>query len=46
MGIIEPYEAAWVMDAIESALSDMGRREYEGIAGRVFNRVYFEEMQR
>ena len=46
MGIIEPYEAAWVMDAIESALSNMGRREYGGIAGRVFNRVYFEEMQR
>jgi len=43
MGLIEPYEASWVVNAIELALSDMGRRDYDGTASRVFNEVYFKE---
>ncbi len=43
MGFIEPYEAAWVVNAVERALSDLGRIEYRGEAQRVFNELYFEE---
>ncbi len=43
MGLIEPYEASWVVNAIEMALSDMGRRKYDGSASRVFNEVYFKK---
>ena len=43
MGLIEPYEAAWVVDSIEKALSDLGRIEYRGEANRVFNNIYYFE---
>ncbi|BAF70733.1 pyridoxal-phosphate-dependent aminotransferase family protein [Nitratiruptor sp. SB155-2] len=43
MGIIEPNEAAWVVNAVEKALSDLGRIEYRGEANRIFNTIYFEE---
>ena len=43
MGLIEPYEASWVLNAIELALADMGRRAYDGSANRVFNEIYFKE---
>jgi len=46
MGLIPVYEASWVVNAIEMALSDMGRRDYDGSASRVFNEVYFSEMKR
>ncbi len=46
MGLIKPYEASWVVNAIELALSDMGRREYDGSANRVFNEIYFKESDR
>ena len=41
MGLIEIYEAAWVVNAIELALSDMGERAYDGSASEVFNKRYF-----
>jgi aspartate aminotransferase-like enzyme len=41
MGIIEIYEAAWVVNAIELALSDMGIRAFDGSANLIFNRDYF-----
>jgi aspartate aminotransferase-like enzyme len=41
MGLIAPYEAAWVVNAVELALDTLGRRPYEGTANRVFNDVYF-----
>ena len=41
MGIIKAYEAAWVVNAIEMALSELGRIEYSGAANRVFNEIYF-----
>ncbi len=41
MGLIEAYEASWVVNAIELALSDMGVRAYDGTANRVFNMILF-----
>lgn len=41
MGLIEPYEAAWVVNAVEVVLDKLGRRRFDGTAGRVFNEVYF-----
>jgi aspartate aminotransferase-like enzyme len=41
MGMIEPYEAAWVVNAIELALADMGMRIFDGSANLTFNRDYF-----
>ena len=43
MGFIEPYEAAWVVNAVEMALADLGRLTYEGKANKIFNTIYFEE---
>ncbi|BCD68755.1 alanine--glyoxylate aminotransferase family protein [Nitratiruptor sp. YY09-18] len=43
MGIIEPNEAAWVVNAIEKALDDIGRRTYTGEANKIFNEIYFFE---
>ena len=41
MGLIPVYESAWVVNAIELALADIGRREFDGTASRVFNEIYF-----
>lgn len=41
MGLIEVYEAAWVINGVELALAKLGRRAYDGTANRVFNTVYF-----
>ena len=41
MGLIPPYEAAWVVNAVELALSNLGRRPYDGTASRVFNTIFF-----
>ena len=41
MGLIEVYEAAWVINGVELALAKLGRRAYDGTASRVFNTVYF-----
>ncbi len=43
MGLIEPYEAAWVVDSVEKALNDLGRLEYRGEANRIFNNIYYFE---
>ncbi len=42
MGLIADYEAAWVVNAVELALAKLGRRPYDGTAGRIFNEVYFQ----
>ncbi len=44
MGLIPVYESAWVVNAIELALADLGRRPFDGVASRVFNEVYFKEL--
>ena len=46
MGLIPVYESAWVVNAIELALSDLGRRAFDGSANRIFNEVYFKESNR
>ncbi|NPA03718.1 MAG: alanine--glyoxylate aminotransferase family protein [Epsilonproteobacteria bacterium] len=43
MGLIDVDQACWVVNAIELALEDLGRREYNGLAVKVFNQLYFEE---
>ncbi|MDD3505304.1 MAG: alanine--glyoxylate aminotransferase family protein [Sulfurimonas sp.] len=41
MGLIPPYEIAWVVNSIELSLAKLGRRAYNGEANRVFNEKYF-----
>ncbi len=43
MGLIPVYESAWVVNAIELALADIGRRDFDGTASRVFNENYFKK---
>ncbi len=44
MGLIPVYESAWVVNAIELALADLGRRAFDGTANRVFNETYFKKV--
>lgn len=44
MGLIPVYESAWVVNALEMALADLGRRPFDGTASRVFNENYFNEI--
>ena len=44
MGLIPVYESAWVVNAIELALADLGRRDFDGTASRVFNETYFKRV--
>ncbi len=41
MGLIESYEAAWVVNSIELALQELNIRTFDGTASRVFNQYYF-----
>jgi len=43
MGLIPVYESAWVVNAIELALADINRRDFDGTASRVFNQTYFKK---
>jgi aspartate aminotransferase-like enzyme len=43
MGLIPVYESAWVVNAVELALADLGRRAFDGTASRVFNETYFKK---
>ncbi|MBL0707773.1 MAG: alanine--glyoxylate aminotransferase family protein [Sulfurimonas sp.] len=42
MGLIEPYESIWVVNAIELIMHQLGRLEYGGIASKVYNETYFK----
>ncbi len=44
MGFLEPYELAWVVNAVELSLAKLGRREFDGTASRMFNEEYFKSM--
>ncbi len=44
MGLIEPYEIVWVVNAVELVLQKLGRRSFDGTASRVFNETYFSTM--
>ena len=43
MGLIPVHESVWVVNAIEMALAELGRRDFDGIASKTFNEVYFKE---
>lgn len=43
MGLIPVYESVWVVNAIEMALDELGRRAYDGSANKVFNEIYYKE---
>ncbi len=43
MGFIPVNESVWVVNAIEMALNDLGRRSFDGTASKTFNEVYFKE---
>lgn len=42
MGIIQPWESAWVINAIEFALDKLGLRKFSGEANAVFMQHYYE----
>jgi len=42
MGLVDIYESAWVVNAIELILHRMGRREFDGSASKVFNETYYK----
>ncbi len=44
MGLIPVNESVWVVNAIEMALSELGRRPFDGTASKTFNEVYFKEI--
>ncbi|MCK5110731.1 MAG: alanine--glyoxylate aminotransferase family protein [Arcobacteraceae bacterium] len=41
MGLVEDFEAAWVVNAIEKAMADLGLREFDGTANKIFMENYF-----
>jgi len=41
MGLINVYDAAWVVNAIELALDKIGRRTYDGTATKLFSQNYY-----
>jgi len=41
MGLIEDYEMAWVVNAVELALDTLGRRAYDGTANKILNQTLF-----
>ena len=42
MGLVEDYEASWVVNAIELALDELKIRKYDGSANRVFSDIMFK----
>jgi aspartate aminotransferase-like enzyme len=42
MGLVNVYETAWTLNAIEMALSELGRRPYDGTANRVFTQEFYK----
>ncbi len=42
MGLVEDFEAAWVINAIELAMDELGLREFDGTANKVFATVTFK----
>ncbi|MGM0519379.1 MAG: pyridoxal-phosphate-dependent aminotransferase family protein [Campylobacterota bacterium] len=42
MGLVEDYEASWVINAIELTLDELGIRNYNGVANKVFSEEMFK----
>ncbi len=43
MGLVEDFEAAWVVNAIEKAMCDLGIREFDGTANKIFMEGHFNK---
>jgi len=41
MGLVEDFEASWVVNAIEKTMSDLGIRGFDGTANKIFTQSYF-----
>jgi len=41
MGLVEDFEASWVVNAIEKAMGDLNLREFDGTANKTFMKEYF-----
>lgn len=41
MGLVEVYETAWTLNAVEMALSELGIRSFDGTANRVFTQEFY-----
>ena len=42
MGLVEDFEAAWAVNAVELAYDELGLRAYDGTANRIFNETMFK----
>ncbi|WP_428023415.1 pyridoxal-phosphate-dependent aminotransferase family protein [Arcobacter sp.] len=42
MGLVEDFEASWAVNAIELAMDELGLREFDGTANKVFATVTFK----
>lgn len=42
MGLVEDFEASWVVNAVELALDELGLRVFDGTANRVFASIMFK----
>ena len=45
MGLVQVYETAWTLNAIELALDELGKRPYDGTANRIFTDALTKEAQ-
>jgi len=42
MGLVNVYETAWTLNAVELALAELGKRAYDGTANRVFTQEFYQ----
>ena len=42
MGLVEPSDTAWSLNALELALDKLGVRKYDGSAVKTFSQIYYE----
>lgn len=42
MGLVNVYETAWTLNAVELALAELGERSYDGTANRVFTESFYQ----
>ena len=42
MGLVEDYEAAWAVNAVELAYDELGLRTFDGTANKVFLSTMFK----
>ena len=44
MGLVQGYETAWTLNAIEMALEEIGRRPYDGTANKIFTKEFYNDI--